>query len=336
MTMLTPDDNSVQAETSVGGSLKLLLECVADDLSRVNGFIDRQLTCPFEPVNELLSCIPAGRGKMLRSALVFLSGRSCGAVKDEHLKIASIIELVHTASLLHDDVLDNAKSRRQMPTANILHGNEAAVLLGDLLLSKVFQVGSELNDSRVSLAMSETAERLCLGELLQNTQRNNWNLDEKTYFDIITGKTAALFGTACYLGAVVSDADTITAYALRDYGLSIGMAFQITDDILDILGDESKMGKTTGSDIDGLKLTLPLINYLNTLDTEKKDQAVQMAMTDYNEIFQRMEVAGSIDYALRKAKDFVAEGIDALDLISSGDSKDTLIKIARYIIDRNS
>src|SRR5258705_4306989 len=212
---------------------------------------------------------------MLRPCLVLLSGRAAGgeaALTDAHVTIATVVEMVHMATLVHDDVLDEAELRRKGATINHLRGNEAAVLLGDYLISHSFHLCSSLDSQFASRIIGRTTNQVCEGELLQIHHRNNLDLDEETYFQIIRRKTASLCATCCLLGAKYAGASEVRMSQLELYGLSLGTAFQIQDDILDIVGDANTVGKTLGLDLVKGKLTLTIMYYLRTAPTEKRQR----------------------------------------------------------------
>ena len=189
------------------------------------------------------------------------------------IRIAAIVELIHNATLLHDDVIDGGQKRRGLPTVNSLCGNESAVLLGDFLLSRVFKMCAELKPEIINI-IAGTVVRVCEGELRQMAQRQNWQLSESEYIDIITEKSAALFSSCCLLGGLLAGASETQVRSLACFGLNAGIAFQITDDLLDIIGDESKTGKTLGSDVDKNKLTLAVIHLLRTVDEREKSAVI--------------------------------------------------------------
>ena len=264
---------------------------IDEELGQVKRLIDKQLSEAPESVSRLLRSVNICSGKMIRPGLVLLSYRtmldgSCakglttkktesakktpklrksatsgGIAASENqrnkqydsISIAAIVELIHNATLLHDDVIDGGQKRRGLPTVNSLWGNESAVLLGDFLLGKAFKICAGL-EPEIADIIAGTAVRVCEGELRQVTERQNWQLSESEYIEIITEKSAALFSSCCLLGGHLAGASETQIRSLADFGLNTGIAFQITDDLLDIIGDESKTGKTPGSDIDNLSL----------------------------------------------------------------------------------
>lgn len=273
---------------------------------------------------------------MMRSGLLLLSGKACGGIKEEHIEVGAIVELVHTATLLHDDVLDGATSRRGAETANTLWGNECAVLLGDFLLSRAFVVGLRLAEPRVGQVISETAVQICRGELRQNVERRNWDLSRQGYYEIIRDKTAALFGSCCYLGGLVSGADESQQECLGEFGLNVGMAFQLTDDLLDIISDQSITGKTPGKDFLQGKLTLPVIHYLGGAGQEDRDAFIKRISNQLvrGELVEVLEGSGGLDYTRSEAKRFIDKAILCLKDMEDGEAKEALIKTAGFVASR--
>jgi octaprenyl-diphosphate synthase len=287
-------------------------------------------------LTPFLSHLRARGGKMLRPALVLLAGRCFGPVTDEHLRVGAIMEMIHHATLLHDDVIDEGGTRRGIPTANRLWGNESAVLLGDFILSQVFRMTGDIAPAAARI-VAQTAVRVCEGELRQVAQRRNWRLSEAEYLDIITEKSAAFFGGCCRLGALLARADEGHIEALARFGLYTGIAFQITDDLLDITGDESETGKTTQSDFATDKLTLAVIHLLQAVDPEQREsvhallESPEASRCGFTEMLVRH---GSLKYAHEQAGDYVRKAAGALAGLPAGEAKDALIETARFMADR--
>jgi octaprenyl-diphosphate synthase len=316
---------------------------IGDQLSRVRKIINEQLTVTSKngDIKELLEHISSRSGKMIRPGLVLLAGRCCGKTTDEHINVAAIIEMIHNATLLHDDVIDEGKQRRGLPTINSLWGNESAVLLGDFLLSRVLKMCAELNP-KAAKVIAAAAVRLCEGELRQVVQKHCWQLSEMEYLDVITEKSAVLFSSSCLLGGLLAGASESQTQSLADFGLNAGIAFQITDDLLDIVGDESKTGKTLGSDVDKHKLTLALIHLLKAVDEREKNTIINSfldrkdAQYDKNALVEILGRYGSLEYARSRAREFVATAKQALADLKQSDSKDALIETAEFIAGRVS
>ncbi|MBA7605324.1 hypothetical protein ES703_12454 [subsurface metagenome] len=259
--------------------------------------------------------------------------------QDEAIRIAAIIEMIHNATLLHDDVIDEGQRRRGQPTINSLWGNESAVLLGDFLLSRVFKICAGL-EPQVAGVIAAATIRICEGELRQIVQRQNWQLSESEYIDIITEKSAALFSSCCYLGGLLAQGTEAQGRSLAVFGLNAGIAFQITDDLLDIVGDESKTGKTLGSDADKNKLTLAVIHLLRAVDEKEKNAVINSylerknAQYDKDALVETLSRYGSLEYARNRAQEFVAAAVRALAGLQESDAKKALIETARFMASR--
>jgi octaprenyl-diphosphate synthase len=275
---------------------------------------------------------------MLRPCLVLLSGRCCGELSDAHVTIATVVEMVHMATLVHDDVLDEAELRRKGATLNHLRGNEAAVLLGDYLISHSYHLCSSLDSQFASRLIARTTNEVCEGELLQIQNRNNLELDEETYFEIITRKTAVLCAACCLLGAKMAGAPDDMVKRLEVYGRSLGIAFQIQDDILDIVGDASTVGKTLGIDIEKGKLTLPMIHFLRTAPREHRTllrTLLESRDADKAEKIRNLILPSkSIQYARDAARGHVDRARSAIAELPESDARGVLDTMAEFVISR--
>ncbi len=330
------------AHTDTSGSFRRsgisAFRLINDELDRVKESIGQQLAPARgdDSIGRLVVHLNTCGGKMIRPALMLLSGKAVGKVTDEHVRVAAILEMIHNATLLHDDVIDEGQKRRGSPTVNSLWGNEAAVLLGDFLLSKVFKMCADLRP-QVSKIIADTTARICEGELRQIVQRQNGQLSESEYIDIITDKSAALFSSCCYLGGFLAGANEIQTRSLSGFGLNTGVAFQIADDLLDMIGDEGKMGKTLGSDVDKNKLTLAVIHLLGEVDEREKSN-VRSKLNAWGEnkelLAEMLRSYGSLEYAHSCAQEFVAKAIGSLAGLKESDAKDALIETAGFIADR--
>ena len=311
---------------------------INDELCRVKESIAEQLVPPGqdESINRLVVYLNSCAGKMIRPGLVLLAGKAVGQITDEHIHVAAILELIHNATLLHDDVIDDGQKRRGVPTVNTLWGNEAAVLLGDFLLSRVFKMCADLRP-QVTKIIAATAARICEGELRQIVQKQNWQLSESEYIDIITEKSAALFSSCCHLGGLLAGASEVQIRSLSDFGLNTGIAFQITDDLLDIIGDEGKTGKTLGSDVDKNKLTLAVIHLLGEMDEREKIN-FRSKLNAWGEnkklLVEVLRSHGSLEYAHSRAREFATKAVGSLANLKESDAKDALIEIAGFVADR--
>jgi octaprenyl-diphosphate synthase len=285
------------------------------------------------PLSEYLS---ARNGKMVRSGLVLLVGECLGTIREEHIQVAAMVQMIHDATLLHDDVIDEGHRRRGAPTINRLWGNESAVLLGDFVLSRVFKMAADL-DSSVARILAQTAVHVCEGELRQVMQRDNWQLRETEYLDIITEKSASFFSGCCRLGAVLSQGSPDQVEAAAAYGLHAGVAFQIMDDVLDIVGDESRMGKGARSDFDSSKPTLAIIHLLAGAPARDKAAICELLKTpgdSKHQLAAMLEAAGSLQYARERAQHYAARATEFLDTLPAGEARDALAETARLMADR--
>jgi octaprenyl-diphosphate synthase len=318
--------------------LESLIDCVKPELEAVETLFNKELTSTLPCVNTLVRHVSRFRGKMLRPLLVLLTGKACGKLTDEHIVVATVVEMVHMATLVHDDVLDEAELRRKGATINHLRGNEAAVLLGDYLISHSFHLCSSLESQFASRVIGRTTNQVCEGELLQIHNRNNLNLDEETYLQIITCKTAVLCASCCLLGATFSGADEARIENLRQFGLCLGTAFQIQDDILDIVGEESTVGKTLGIDVQKGKLTLPIINFLQTAPREHRTLLRSLLKSNDSDKVERIRnlilPSPSVEYAAGKAKALITRARAAIATLPDSPARQLLDAIAEFVITR--
>src|SRR5262249_54167203 len=235
---------------------------IAADLEEVERVLERTVATARPGVGRLVEHLRHYRGKRLRPALLLLTARACGRVTPAHHLLGAVVEMVHTATLVHDDVLDSATVRRHVPTVNAGWGNQTSILLGDYLFTKAFHLSSTLGDVRACQIIGEATNRVCEGELHQICERGNFALSEAEYLEIIDAKTAELTACCCRLGALFAGASSAVVEASARYGRYLGMAFQIADDLLDLQGEETLAGKSLGTDLEQQKLTLPLIHLL--------------------------------------------------------------------------
>ena len=331
-----------QAQTTgtITQSLADLYSPIHEDLAIVEQIFDDELSGDLPFVQELCDTVRSYRGKMLRPSLLLLVAKATGGIRPAHHTLAAVIELVHMATLVHDDVLDEADERRKQPTINTIAGNEAAVLLGDYLISHAYHLCSSMNSQEASRRIGATTNRVCEGELLQNHHRENLQLTEAEYIEIIGRKTAALTATACALGAFFSAAEPNIVTAMQQYGLSAGIAFQIIDDVLDIVGDPGQVGKTLGLDVIHGKPTLPTIHALahankNTI-RDIRDVLSGKQAGHRDALGTLLAETGSIDYAVTKAQHYVTDALKQLELLSPSTARTSLTALAKYIVRRRS
>jgi len=319
--------------------LEALYGSIRSDLGQVERIFDAELVSDLDCVNELAQRVRGYRGKMIRPALLLFAGRAAGGVNREHHVLAAVVEMVHMATLVHDDVLDNADERRSQATVNAVSGNVAAVLLGDYLISHAFHLCSSLNDQQASRLIGSTTNTVCEGELLQNHLRGQPFISETQYFQIIRRKTASLTSVSCRLGGLFAGASREVCDALAGCGEAAGIAFQIIDDVLDVAGREEVVGKSLGLDVGLGKTTLPTIHCLSEGDEEVAGALSAMIAeggSGNGELRLMLEETGSIDYAVSAARRYVADAIEHLSAVPDGDARDALVALAEFITDRNA
>lgn len=309
-------------------------------LRQVRDLICRSLTAapPAGELSPFLEHLLAHSGKMLRPGLLLLAGRCFGPLTGEHLGVSAVVEMIHHATLLHDDVIDDGRTRRGAPTANCLWGNESAVLLGDFVLSQVFRMVSDFEPA-VARVVAQTAVRVCEGELRQVMQKGNWRLTEAQYIDIITEKSAAFFSGSCRLGGLLARADEEHIEALARFGLLVGVAFQMTDDLLDIAGDEDRTGKTARSDFAKDKVTLAVIHLLRTVDAADRAEVEGMLESQGrsgHDLAGLLERHGSLSYTRAQAQTYVAAATKELQGLPSSEAREALVETAQFMVARTT
>lgn len=313
-------------------------------MKAVDDLIQRRLQSDVVLVNQLSTYIINSGGKRLRPMLALLMARACGYQGERHVDIATIVEFIHTATLLHDDVVDESDMRRGKETANNVWGNQAAVLVGDFLYSRSFEMMVDVNDMRVMQIMASTTNIIAEGEVLQLLNVNDADTDEARYLDVIYSKTAKLFEAACQLGAVLSGLPTEEEKAVAAYGTHLGTAFQLVDDILDYSADSEEMGKNVGDDLAEGKPTLPLIYALEASEenNEVKDatlirQAIEEGGLEHiDAVMQIIKKTKSLEYTQKVAIKETKLAINSLEFLPSSDYKTALIDLADFSVARTA
>lgn len=290
-------------------------------------------------INQLGHYIINSGGKRLRPALAILCARACGYKDDAHINLATIIEFIHTATLLHDDVVDNSDMRRGRETANNLWGNEASVLVGDFLYTRSFEMMVEMESMRLMKILSHTTNIIAEGEVLQLLNCNDAGTTEESYLEVIHHKTAKLFEAAGLLGAVISQAKPDVEQAMSDYAMHLGSAFQLVDDLLDYSESSDTIGKNIGDDLAEGKPTLPLIYAMKHGTQEQADiirTAIEEGQRDkIDDIISIIEQTGAINYTAKAAQNEVDKAISALSILDDSDYKNALIGLAHFSVSRN-
>src|ERR1017187_4000341 len=255
-----------------------LLEPIAAELPRVEMALASQVS-GFDPcLGEYIQYILGGTGKRLRPSLALLAGAATGGIGEEHITLAVIVELIHVATLVHDDVLDEADLRHRLPTSNSRWGNEISVLLGDCLFAHALQLAASYPTTEVCRRVSEATNTVCSGEIVQTQRRFDLDLSLDQYLNIINMKTGALFAVSCELGAVLNGAPTTVVKSIHEYGTNLGIAYQIYDDCVDIFGQERQAGKSLGTDMKKGKLTLPMLLLLQHVGSERRGELGAMIL----------------------------------------------------------
>ena len=323
---------------------KTIQALVAADMQAVNHLIQDRLKSDVVLVNQLGHYIINSGGKRLRPMLALLMARACGYQGENHIDIAAIVEFIHTATLLHDDVVDESDMRRGKDTANNVWGNQAAVLVGDFLYSRSFEMMVDVNEMRVMQILAQTTNTIAEGEVLQLLNVNDADTDETRYLEVIYSKTAKLFEAACRLGAVLAGLPMDQENRVAQYGVHLGTAFQLVDDILDYSADSKQLGKNVGDDLAEGKPTLPLINALsesekfgNKADSALIRKAIGEGGLDYiDDIMQIIIKTDSLNYTKNVAKKETQLALDCLDLLPKSDYKSALEALARFSISRTT
>ncbi len=277
-------------------------------------------------------------GKFLRPALTLLCGKSGNRTNPDVIPLAVAIELIHTATLVHDDIIDNSNLRRNQPSVHSKWGREISIVAGDYLYAKAFLLLARLKDAWVTQAFAECAHVMCEGEMKQIEKRNDFLLSEAEYLKIIHKKTAALFQAACMGGAYYSGTDTASIHAFGDYGFQIGMAFQIVDDCLDLTGETETLGKTIGLDINKNDMTLPLLYLLHDLNDSERKNLIGEFREGNNTLFPRIQKLAcerqSVEKAMQRARQYSARASEALTTVKSSTYKDSLLQLAAHCVER--
>jgi octaprenyl-diphosphate synthase len=321
-------------------SLEPMLALVAPDLNLVNAVILDRMQSDIPLIPELAGHLIAGGGKRMRPMLTLASARLLEYSGARHHKLAAAVEFIHTATLLHDDVVDSSDLRRGRRTANIIWGNPASVLVGDFLFSRAFELMVEDGSLKVLKILSGTSAIIAEGEVNQLTAVRRLDLSEERYLDIIGAKTAALFAAACRIAAVVAERGEADEAALDAYGRNLGIAFQLVDDAIDYVSDASTMGKDAGDDFREGKMTLPVIlAYARGDEAERafwKDAVAgrRAADEDFAEAIRLVQSSRAVDDTLARARHYGQRAIDALGGFAAGKAKDAMVEAVEFAVAR--
>ncbi|MFL6673994.1 MAG: octaprenyl diphosphate synthase [Massilia sp.] len=312
---------------------------IAADMEAVNTVIRQRLHSEVSLVNQIAEYIISAGGKRIRPVLVLLLANAHGYRGEAHHELAAVVEFIHTATLLHDDVVDESSMRRGRQTANALFGNAASVLVGDFLYSRSFQMMVSLNNMRVMQILSDATNVIAEGEVLQLLNMHDPDVTQESYLKVIRSKTAKLFEAAAQLGALVAGANDAQVEAAGEYGRSLGTAFQLIDDVLDYAGDAAEIGKNVGDDLREGKPTLPLI-YLMEHGTAEQRQLVRTCIEQGDEqhfdaVLAAVTTSGALDFTRREAELAAARAASAIADLPESAYKQSLLQLCSFAVDRN-
>jgi len=313
---------------------------VKDDLQRVDDLLDKELSAHSGKIKDLVDHVSSFSGKRMRPALALLAGQCFDRVHTAHIYASTVVELIHSATLVHDDILDEAQIRRGVPTISAIWGTEISVLLGDYIFSRAFAVIAEFDGSQCLPLITKTTDKMCEGELIQLKSRYDLDLTEEMYLKIAELKTASLCAVSTQLGALLAGADKETVNNFYTFGLNLGLAFQITDDCLDITGEEDIVGKSLGTDLGQGKLTLPAIRLLQRLEGAERDEiktVMQNGLSDENRprFHELIRRHGTVESSLDTARTLIDEGWERLESVPDSEAKQGLRALGDYILSRD-
>ena len=314
-------------------------QLLAGDMAILDGVIRSRLHSEVVLVRQVAEYIIHSGGKRLRPVVVLLTAKALGYEGSHHHELAAVVEFIHTATLLHDDVVDDSKLRRGQDTANARFGNATSVLVGDFLYSRAFQMMVTVQNMRVMEVLADATNTIAEGEVLQLMNCHDPDVTEEAYMRVIRYKTARLFDAAGRLGAIVAGRDRAMEDALGAYGMHLGTAFQLIDDVLDYSGDRETTGKNVGDDLAEGKPTLPLLHVMRHGTPEQAERVRQAIATggteDFAAILQAIRDTGALDYTRRQAEREAQLAVDALAGLPHGAHLDALIELTAFAVDRN-
>lgn len=314
---------------------------IQKDLNRVEQLIAETLRTENLFIQQMVDYLADSAGKRIRPALAILSSKYCGEVTEDTIALGAALEMLHVATLIHDDIIDNSAIRRKQKTLNFKWGNEISVLMGDYVFASSFYLMAKKLPKDVLSTLADTTNTICRGEISETFYRFNVGLQEDQYYEVIKEKTASLFAASCQTGAMLAGGDEAVSDSLYRFGLGIGMAFQVIDDTLDFIGKESKVGKPVMSDLREGKLTLPVIHCLNSANREEKKRLAEIVLnkvkqeSDLEFIISMIQKYQAIPYSARKAQFFVEEAKACLDELNGNGAKEELFQIADFLINRD-
>ncbi len=317
----------------------LINDLIAADLRALDDVIRSRLASDVVLVRQVADYIIGSGGKRLRPSLVILAAGACGYTGGHHLQLAAVVEFIHTATLLHDDVVDHSQMRRGRATANSAFGEPAAVLVGDFLYSRAFQMMVQVQSMRVMEVLADATNTIAEGEVMQLLHVHNANVTETDYLRVIRSKTAKLFEAAGRLGAILAGAPRAQEDTLAEYGMQLGTAFQLVDDILDYSGDLARTGKNLGDDLSEGKATMPLIRAMRNGSAAQsaliRKAIVEGGLSDFGPVMQAMQETGALEHTRRQADDAARRAREAIAGLPHSKYKDCLLELSAFAVTRN-
>jgi octaprenyl-diphosphate synthase len=321
---------------------KKIFSLIKNELALVESEFQRQASSNIQVINYLGDYLRASGGKRVRPALLLLSNFAVGgdASKKNVIRLATVMEMLHTATLVHDDIIDNADTRRNRTSVNARFGNQSAVLMGDWLYMSAFETSLKERSLEILDILTRLTRKMTEGELIQLTMLGRSDITEDEYFEVLQRKTAFLFSAGCEIGAILGGASAEHQIALRDYGMNLGIAFQLADDVLDFVADQDVLGKAAGADLLEGKLTLPLILFVKKDGSIKKDLEQIMHDGDYSNVsremlLEKLENAQTIEETRRRAYSYAEKARKNLEVLTKTEYRVALEDIPAYMIERN-
>jgi octaprenyl-diphosphate synthase len=322
-------------------SMEKVLDLIKGDLNRVEAQFKEDLTSDVALIRKVGEYVLGSGGKRMRPMLLLLSARLAGYDGQQHIGLASVVEFIHTATLLHDDVVDSAVLRRGQESANAVWGNEASVLVGDFLFAKSFSIMVRVGNLDILRTLSDATTQMAEGEVQQLINTCDLDMDEERYLDVIRNKTAILIAAACRVGALLGNASPDQEEALAEFGMELGIAFQLMDDALDYVADEAEFGKAQGQDLEEGKMTLPLIHALRQCSAEERDRVAEIVEEEplsdagLEYVLALIDRYGGIEYTRDRAAELVTVAKQRLDIFAANSDREALEAVADYVVNRN-
>ncbi len=321
-------------------TMHIIMDLIGNELAQVEGEFKENLKSKFPLISEIVEHLLLSGGKRFRPTILLLSAKLCGYQGRRQIQVASVIEFIHTATLLHDDVVDDAELRRGNQSANSRWGSEASVLVGDFLLSKSFCLMVDDGDLKILNAISRATTQMAEGEIQELMKTSDLSVTEEEYLSIVTNKTASLISATCQIGAILGGVDGKKEQALANFGMHLGIAFQLMDDSLDYTSTEKRFGKEIGIDLYGGKITLPLIHTLRSCSPSEREKVVEIILSKSSDERAFLSVVdlinrySGIEYTLEKARGYVAKAKGNLDCFHPSREKTALLTMANYVVER--